>query len=683
MLPFAATALSLLSPERVALLVTTLALWWVPGLALAVACGLRGWLLVCTAPSVTLGMIAITATLLGALGLPWTVESAAASSTVLVALVIAVRNRHVVTPALVLRPWSRGANLLVTGGVGVGGGLGFVVTMVATRGLAALPQQHDAPFQANAIRFFATAGDPHPQALSWLVHANRATYYYPASYHLLESLVYRLSGASVPAVLNASLVVLVGAVLPLATVAVVRITSGSAPWAAAAALASTAFQIFPYDLLGASQLIPYCAGLAALGGFLALYVAAIHHGHIPISAVTAVAAVGILSVHNSAAFVAALFAAAYLVHVCYNTGAVRTSLIRTAGIASGALLLGEQAVRGAVAATGSVVGTSVLPETETPAQALGEAFFLGHNAWWPQMTLALLSLAGGLLLLRRSSWRWFVVAHGLLVTLAMITQTLPYPWAKLITAPWWNDRERVHAALGLGIALTAGYSLQAACRVFALGLYRLTRRPVALRRFAVTRAGRIAYATAGSLLVLMPYFKITHGYLPRNIERVRVGFDDRVLSDQQRSALAALGQIIPRGATVLNDPADGSVWLYALTGVHPQFGHYDSSASPETGLLLNQLSQLDTNRQVQHALAGNGTLYVLTREHPPDKPVTAPGLEHLNTVSGLTLIWHRAGFALYHVNPTHPPNPAPIPGGGRPLTSIEKPTAPAGSAFGD
>lgn len=652
MLPLAVKALSLLSLEHVVLLVTTLLLWWLPGLALSVVCGLRGWLLVTTAPAVTLGMTALAGTALGALNLAWTGTSAAVVGTVFVALAAALRHRHLATPTLALHRWSRGASLLVGGGIAVGAGLGFVVTMLATRGMTALPQQHDAPFQANAIRFFATIEDPHPQTLAWLVHADPGTYYYPTTYHLLESLVYRFTGASIPAVLDASLIVLVTAVLPLATVAVVRAASGSARLAATAALVSTAFQVFPYDMLGASQLIPYCAGLAALGSFLGLYIAVIRHGTIPAAAATAVAAVGILSVHNSAAFVAAIFAVAFLLHACH-TVPVRTALVRTVGIAAGAFLLGEQAIRGALAATGSVVGTSVLPETETPAQALGEALFLGHNAWWPQMTLALLSLIGGLLLLRLFIWRWLVIAHGLLVTLVMITQTLPYPWAKLITAPWWNDRERVHAALGLGLALTAGYGLQATIHVLTTGLHNATRSLPPLRHINTTRPARRACAGAASLLVLVAYFEITDGYLPRNIDRLRVGFDDRVLSEQQRTALSSLRQVVPREATVLNDPNDGSVWMYALSGRHPLFGHYDSTASPEGQLLLNQLSQLDTNPQVQHALAHTGISYVLTRQHTADERVSAPGLQHLDTVAGLTPVWQQAGFALYHVTPGH------------------------------
>ncbi len=40
--------------------------------------------------------------------------------------------------------------------------------------------------------------------------------------------------------------------------------------------------------------------------------------------------------------------------------------------------------------------------------------------------------------------------------------------------------------------------------------------------------------------------------------------------------MQAVAKIVPPGERVLNDRGDGSAWMYALTGVKPVAGHYDS-----------------------------------------------------------------------------------------------------------
>ena len=37
--------------------------------------------------------------------------------------------------------------------------------------------------------------------------------------------------------------------------------------------------------------------------------------------------------------------------------------------------------------------------------------------------------------------------------------------------------------------------------------------------------------------------------------------------------MAELRTIVPPGATVMNDPGDGSPWMWALGGVRPVFGY--------------------------------------------------------------------------------------------------------------
>ena len=117
--------------------------------------------------------------------------------------------------------WSRAAQLWVAaalagctayGGAVIWGGLGR---------LSAIPQDWDAVFHANGIRYIAETGDSSlvgMGSINWF--ENGVQVFYPNAYHLIGALVLRLTGADVPTVLNAHTVLLPGmcALVIIATV---------------------------------------------------------------------------------------------------------------------------------------------------------------------------------------------------------------------------------------------------------------------------------------------------------------------------------------------------------------------------------------------------------------------------------------------------------------------------------
>ncbi len=646
----AVDVLQLLTRGNVSLLCWTVLLWWAPGMALAAALGVRGWLVVASAPTITFGMVAVASAAIPLLGFTWTPMSGLATAACMVALGLMVAWRaH--PGALPWSPWSRRGTFAVVSGGSIGAGLGVLVTFRATRGLQALPEHHDPPFHANAIRWIAESGDPRPSALAWISQETPQNYYYPNTYHVLESVAYSTTGNSVPMVMNASLVVLVSLVVPLGVVAVVRGAGGSARLAASAAVFSTSYQLFPYDMLGASQIIPYAIAIGALGGFLGLFLAAVNSGSVALGVLTSLSAVGVAGVHNSAAFVAVIFVVCYLVQtfVFLDRQRAWTCVTRTVVISAGAGLLGFPSVAGAVSASSKVVGTSVLPETETPSQALGEALFLGHNAWWPQMSLALLAITGSYLMFGSRTWRWLVAAQAVLIGLTMITQTLPYPWAKLISAPWWNDRERLYAALGLGIAVAAGYALQAASTRVAEGVSPAV--TAVSNRFAAADLKSPARAGIVALVFVSLYLVMTHGYVPRDTERMGVGYGHDPVSVPHQDGMVALRHTIAPGEKVINDINDGSVWMYALSGVRPMFSHYDSHISRDQKMVLDGLNRFDHDKSVRQAVTRLGAHYVVVRaKKGRDEPVSQ-GMSKLNQVRALTLVWSNPGLHVYRISP--------------------------------
>jgi len=101
------------------------------------------------------------------------------------------------------------------------------------------------------------------------------------------------------------------------------------------------------------------------------------------------------------------------------------------------------------------------------------------------------------------------------------------------------------------------------------------------------------------------------GYLGRNLAHMRVGYTPGVVGPAQLAAMRALPKFVPAGQIVLNDPIDGSPWMYAVAGAHPMFVHYAvGTLTADQTLLLRSLNLLDTDHAVQSAVRRLGIHYV-------------------------------------------------------------------------
>ena len=117
-----------------------------------------------------------------------------------------------------------------------------------------MPQDWDAVFHANGIRWIADTGDSSLFGMgpvNWF--ENDVQIFYPNAYHLLGALVLRVTGTDIPTVLNAHTVLLPG-MGALVIVALVRRCGGRG---AAAAAAGCAVAVTPfYDMLWRGRCCP-------------------------------------------------------------------------------------------------------------------------------------------------------------------------------------------------------------------------------------------------------------------------------------------------------------------------------------------------------------------------------------------------------------------------------------------
>ncbi|TCO53643.1 DUF6541 family protein [Actinocrispum wychmicini] len=625
----------------VLLVLCAAAVWWVPGLAFGALLGLRGWLLAATAPAVTLGMTSVNAAVLPILGVPWRPVPAvlAFGCWLLVAWAARARFRPRPADSATTPGWSRAGNWAVAGGVVFAATIVVSVVLVGMHGISALPQIFDAPFHANAIRSIADSGDPRPAALGWLTNQS-GNYYYPNTFHVLGALVRELTGQSVPAVMNANVLVLMAFALPLGVVALVRGLGGSSRLAAAAAAVSTAFTAFPYDLLFWGQLYPYVAAVTLVAGYVGLVVWWLPRATLSIGLLVAVAGAGMVAVHNSAPFVIAVFLLCFLVQRLFQAGwpALRRDLLWLASLGAATLVVALPSVLGAMSVAGEVSAFQWAKEM-TPAQAFGEALFFGHREWWPQWLLAGLAIVGGYLSFKQPRWRWLIAAHSVFVVLFVVAASVPYPWAKLITSPWWNDRYRLMGVLPLVASIAVGWALQAAAqRLAAPAVRRWTSRPAVL------------WSAAAGAVLLVAYMVETGGYVERNAERFEFSYGEEFVSHAERDGLLALPSLVGPHDVVLNDVGDGTVWLYGLTGIRPAFSHYSGNMSADVRLLLDHLNQVDTDQAVRDAVQRQHTRFVVIGTSARLTIGRSPGMTGLDQVRSLHLVWANDGLRLYRVD---------------------------------
>ncbi len=353
---------------------------WMPGLVLGRLAGLRGWTLVAAAPLVTYALAGLAGPPFAAAGVALVTGQRRAAGAgvgpgpgrravgghriglvvVVVAVVVVViiidrgggarrRRRNRAGPA---RPTWRVAAALVAIAV-----FGAGVVWAGIGRLSAIPQDWDAAFHANGIRYIADTGDSSlvgMGSINWFEHGVQV--FYPNAYHLVGAIVLRLTGVDVPTVLNAHTVLLPG-MGALAIVALVHRFGGRAVLAVAAAACSVAVTSF-YDLLWRGPLLPFATGAVLLPLTVVLLLDLLDAGTRPAPGCAtgllfAVGLVGLTCLNPGLLFSAVLFVLPALAQRWITRPALLGRdlvVIAAAGLGAAVLLLPQ--LRGALSSTG-------------------------------------------------------------------------------------------------------------------------------------------------------------------------------------------------------------------------------------------------------------------------------------------------------------------------------------------
>lgn len=634
-----------------------------PGVLVCLAAGLRRWTAVAVAPLVTYGLTALTeqgCILTGASFGPLPLLVVTLLVTVLTAVIVTLPRRYrwlsrKVGASLMVEDESaepaarsRAHELIMIGGVALGTLVGALTALAGMGSLDTINQDWDASFHANATRFILDTGNADPGALSALYP--QASLSYPNTWHALGAVVGRLTGASIPALLGTQ-TLLVAGLAGLGLAALIRGSAGRVAAAAVVPLLLASFTGFPIDVLWRGPLLPFAFGVALIPAFLLLLSDTLSTRRPTFILLTAIAAVGLMGLQPATALTAAVFSLALVIsRWLRQPRRIRADLVVAGSAAILTVILGLTFVSGAFLARGVAAEAKIdWPAVESPGQAVGDLLLLNHAAQYPQYWLVVLLGAGALGFSQLRSLRWLLAGTAVFAVLFVAAAAYDRPLTESVTLPWWNDRWRFVAIVTLGLALLAAHGVV----TLADGTLNVARRISAIGR----GSPRLVYSAAVVVVLGVVGVGSSGFYAPYNAERLHQNFSpSSYVSSTERAAMSYLAGMVQPGDRVMNDPKDGSVWMYALQGIEPIFGHVVNPGAVDAldrdaQILLESFTCIDSDQVVRDLIEKYHITYVfLGGGFVREGFDRAPGLRGLGDADSLHLVYAENGVRIFSVD---------------------------------
>lgn len=587
-----------------------------PGYAMGWALRVPARLRVFYAPLLTFALVAVSAIVLGKTGIAWSLISFVLVAAVMVAaaagLMWLVGRRW---PALASASWP-GNDVPVAWpvvGAVLGGFLVLHMTEDMVYGPEAFSQSLDNSFHMNAIRWIQEHGDASSLTMGAVSAADQEPTFYPAGWHDFVSLIYSTTGTSIATATIVTVLLTASFVWPCSLVAFsLSIPKLRRLQALAIPAIIGGFAAFPGLLLRWGVLFPNLLGYALLPTFVALMahlVQALLRREFSVllslglSALVSIA--GLALVHPNAVVSAVVFALPMLLAGVVQVVRSHELALRQKWV--GSLLLVGVSI-GCVGAwlvlrPGASASNTWEPML-TEGEALYQFLFLGlenanqlRDTFNPSYLAGFLALWGAGYLLYKHRNLWLIASWALIGYLWIIAATVPRgDFRLLMVGPWYTDHFRLAALVVFPSVILAGIGLGG----FVEGLLTWI-----VRR--VPRTARLNVATAGmgvaAVLVLVlagltsrvPSVQETTLAVSKEY---RVTPSSVVLNQDEMNVINEIPKIVPKGDVIVNNPWDGSAYIYALADRHLTGYHFEFETSPKYSAIMHNLKNARTNPEV-------------------------------------------------------------------------------------
>ncbi|MFI9448752.1 DUF6541 family protein [Amycolatopsis sp. NPDC052450] len=628
--------------------------FWLPGLVFGAAIRLRGWTLAAAAPLLTFGLVAIGIPILGRFGIRWTMLNV--GLWVLLLSLVGFGLSFLVLRFTAKRhpEWAEDEDddetkrslrdhLLIGAGVVVGLGVGLVTFLRGSHTLENVQQGWDAPFHGNLVRWIAEHGDARASTVGTIANLpNQHDYFYPDTYHALLALIFGKGGLTMMPTLNLAALMVVLTV-PVGVAAMCRAWRMPVLATAAAAAVSTWFTAFPYDSLWRGPLWPYVAGVALVPAMLALARLLLKPNGVAGPVAIGVGVAGLAGLHTSLIFVIMVYFLLILLAVLFRFEKINwrrsaASLVATIVVA---VVLGVPQVLPALYNAGGVTSAFWASETSVSG-ALGQTITFSPMASFPQWWIGIPAIIGVFFLVRHRRMLWMVGAYVVLGGLFAATISLETPLIHTLTGVFYNDHWRIGALVPLAGAVAFGEFVHTTSGKIAEKLGE--RRP---------GLNPVTAAIAGAVVVGLVVTVLSKGgYIGRNSARLAMNYGEGPsVSKAEEAAYAWLGKHVVPGERVMNDKADGSVWMYALSGVQPvEWTNYGAEFTTKAGWLSVFLNDINREPRVREALTDLKVRYVLVgKGKVAPNAQSAVGLQRLDITPGFKRVFHNLDASVYEI----------------------------------
>ena len=587
-----------------------------PGYAMGWALRVPARLRVFYAPLLTFALVAVSAIVLGKTGIPWSLISFVLVAAVMVAaaagLMWLVGRRW---PALASASWP-GNDVPVAWpvvGAVLGGFLVLHMTEDMVYGPEAFSQSLDNSFHMNAIRWIQEHGDASSLTLGAVAAANQEPTFYPAGWHDFVSLIYSTTGTSIATATIVTVLLAAGILWPCSLVALsLSIPKLRRLQALAIPAMICGFAAFPGLLLRWGVLFPNLLGYALLPSFVALMVYLVqvmvrreYSASLSLGLASLVGLAGLALVHPNAVVSAAAFAVPLL--LAGVTWVVRSRELTSRQKWVGSILLLAVLV-GCVGAWRVLRPAEFASNTWSPILTEGEALyqflFLGlENAnqlgdkFNPSYLAGFLVLWGvGYLLYKRRNL-WLIASWVLIGYLWIVSASVPRgEFRLLMVAPWYTDHFRLAALVVFPSVILAGIGLGGFVEGLRTWVARRAPRPARLKVATIGMGvAMILVLVVAGLSSRVPSVQETTLAVSREY---RLTPTSVVLNQDEMNVINEIPKIVPKGDVIVNNPWDGSAYIYALADRHLTGYHFEFETSPKYSAIMHNLKDARTNPEV-------------------------------------------------------------------------------------
>lgn len=587
------------------------ALVLLPGALILAGLGIGGLARWAVAPALSTALVAVSAVVFDVLGVEWGLASAIIPLVAVPALVWGV-GALLSRRSARLPDRTRRFSVLILVGLLIGAVLIGVRLALYLPSVDAVSQTNDAVFHLNALRWIAETGSASSWSLNGLVDGRG---FYPAAWHGLASVVMLVTGAAIPVVTNAVMIVVAVVVWPLGIVWLSRCISRSAGVAAIAGALSPLFLAFPFLMVQWGIVYPYLLSVALVPSAIgAVIVNPVWRegqssrpdmrGVMQWAFLAVLGAVAIALAQPSSLLTWGLISVIWAVSVLSSGLRERSVRARATRILIALAAIGALAMVWYSFATAT--SGSHWPTFRSVAGAAFEIVTMSQVYLPAALAAAALTLTGLIIAFRRKNLRWLAIAWLIVGFLYVIAASVDSePWRTLLIGAWYADPYRVAAISPLLSLPLAAIGLH---EFVAWSARRLRPRTfeASSPRLDVLSLGAASFLGVVALVVtpVVPFVDITDREVFVD-SRFQMG-DDTFLSFDKLALLERLDERTEPDARIIGNPSAGTGFGYFMSerDVYPPTWSQPSSESWH--IIMNGLRDVAVDDAVCAALGESG-----------------------------------------------------------------------------